>query len=553
MLGQENAQRSFFDAELAVADLLEAGSFYEVLCRVGPRLLTDDDFVECYDPTTGRPSVPPSRMFKLLLLQGYEDLSDRKAIERMAFDLRWKAVLGLEVHDRAVGQATLVEFRARVQLHNKMEEAFGRFLSALLEAGVIAADQVQVMDSSAIWGRGAVEDTYNLIGSAVRKLLGVASRRRGHTASDVAGALGLVLTAPADVGSLKGRASIDWSDAEERRVLLNQLVDEARVLLKAMAPEETRDPEVADAMELLRRILVQDLEAVADPEESGDPSPPDERQSVLELDTEVEIHQGVPPDRVVSAGDPQMRRGHKSRNRSWDGYKAHVSVETEHGMITAIDVTAANVHDAAAAPELIAKQNERGLVPKAMVGDMAYSAAELRQWGSEQGAEIVARVPPASGVRGCFSKDSFDLDLTEERVTCPAGRSTTRFTGGTKGSRTFFFDGAHCAACSLRTQCTRQEPDRMRRRRRGRSISWHRLEPVLQAARAAEATERVQQLLARRWMAEQAIARVMRRGLRQARYRGTRKVQFQALTAALITNLVRSTTLLQSDASGCPA
>ncbi len=269
MLGQERSQRSFFDAEFAVEDLLEAGSFYEVLCRVGPRLLTDDDFVECYDPTTGRPSVPPSRMFKLLLLQGYEDLSDRKALERMAFDLRWKAVLGLEVHDRAVGQATLVEFRARVQLHEKMEEAFGRFLSALLEVGVITADQVQVMDSSAIWGQGAVEDTYNLIGSAVRKLLGVASRRRGDTASDVAGALGLVLTAPAAEGSLKGRASIDWSDAEQRRVLLNQLVAEARVLLKAMAPEETRDPEVAEAMMLLRRILVQDLEPVAEPENPG--------------------------------------------------------------------------------------------------------------------------------------------------------------------------------------------------------------------------------------------------------------------------------------------
>jgi hypothetical protein len=61
-------------------------------------------------------------MFMLMLLQAYEDLSDRKAIERMAFDLRWRAVLGLEVHARPVGQATLVEFRARVQAHEKKEE-----------------------------------------------------------------------------------------------------------------------------------------------------------------------------------------------------------------------------------------------------------------------------------------------------------------------------------------------------------------------------------------------------------------------------------------------
>ena len=124
MLGLESEQRSFFDASSAVEGMLDRGSFYEVLCREAPKLLSDEDFASCYDVTTGRPSVPPSRMFKLLLLQVYEGLSDRQALERMAFDLRWKAVLGLEVHDRAVGQATLVEFRARLQLHEKMAEAF---------------------------------------------------------------------------------------------------------------------------------------------------------------------------------------------------------------------------------------------------------------------------------------------------------------------------------------------------------------------------------------------------------------------------------------------
>lgn len=79
----------------------------------------------------------------------------------------------------------------------------------------------------------------------------------------------------------------------------------------------------------------------------------------------------------------------------------------------------------------------------------------------------------------------------------------------------------------------------MRETGRGRSISWHPLEPVLQAARKAEKTERVQQLLARRWIVEQAVARLTRRGLRQARYKGNHKVRFQAVTAALVTNLVR--------------
>lgn len=545
MLGLESGQRSFFDAGLAVESLLEGGSFYEVLYRLGPKLLSDEDFADCYDVTTGRPSVPPSRMFKLVLLQAFEDLSDRKTIERMAFDLRWKAVLGLEVHDRPVGQATLVEFRARVQLHEKMEEAFGRFVERLLQAGVISADGVQLVDSSAIWGRGAVQDTYNLIGSAVRKLLGVTARRQSRTSEEMAGELGLVLTAPQESGSLKGRAEIDWSDPEERRALLNELVQEARQVLATASREDLEaDPGVAEAAALLRRILVQDLAPVPGPDGGHDPEDDDTGQAVLELDQEVEIRQGVAQDRVVSVGDPEMRHGHKSQNRRWDGYKAHVSVEAEHGFITALEITAANVHDGEAAPSLIERQREQGLEPEATVGDMAYSTAELRQWAAEQGAEIVAQVPPASARKGCFSKDAFTIDLEAETVTCPAGQTTARWTAISNGGRTFSFDGAICASCPLREQCTPKDPDRMRRTGSGRSVRWHALEPILQAARAAEKTQRVQDLLSERWKVEQGIARLMRRGLRQARYMGQAKVRYQALTAALVTNLVRLTNLM---------
>jgi transposase/IS5 family transposase len=545
MLGLESGQRSFFDAGLAVEGLLEEGSFYEVLYRLGPKLLSDEDFADCYDVTTGRPSVPPSRVFKLVLLQAYEDLSDRKAIERMAFDLRWKAVLGLEVHDRPVGQATLVEFRARVQLHEKMEEAFGRFVDGLLKAGVISADGVQLVDSSAIWGRGAVQDTYNLIGSAVRKLLGVTARRRSRTPEEMAGELGLVLTAPQEGGSLKGRAEIDWSDPEERRALLNELVQEARQVLATASSEDVEaDPAVAEAAALLGRILVQDLVPVPDPDGPDDPGDSDTGQAVLELDQEVEVRQGVARDRVVSVGDPEMRHGHKSQNRRWDGYKAHVSVEAEHGFITALEITAANVHDGEAAPSLIERQREQGLEPEATVGDMAYSKAELRQWAAEQGTEIVAQVPPASARKGCFSKDAFEIDLEAETVTCPAGHTTARWTANSRGGRTFSFDGAVCANCPLRERCTPKDPDRMRRTGRGRSIQWHALEPILQAARAAEKTQRVQELLSGRWKVEQGIARLMRRGLRQARYVGQAKVRYQALATALVTNLVRLTNVM---------
>lgn len=553
MLGRAEEQRSFFDASLAVEGLLEAGSFYEALYREGRRLLSDEDFEECYDATTGRPSVPPSRMFKLLLLQMYEGATDRQAVERMAFDLRWKAALGLEVGDRAVGQATLVDFRARLQLHGKMEEAFGRFLKRAKEVGVLRSDEVQVLDSSPIWGRGAVEDTYNLIGSAVRKLLGVTARRRGAKAEDLAGDLGLVLTGPQEKGSLKGQAEIDWSKEEERRAFLNQVVEEARRLLEATAEEERRDEEVAEAGALLRRVLMQDLQRVRVCEAAeSDPEPDqgDAGQSVLALGTEVQVRQGVARDRVVSVGDPEMRRGHKSRNRSWDGYKAHVSVSADSELVTAVHVTAANVHDGAAASELMEQHECAGLEPEAYVGDMAYSVAELRRQAAENGTEMVARVPPTSAPAGCFSKDEFTIDLEAASITCPAGEVVYASPERVSRGGTVYFDGRVCAGCTLREACTRRAPAVMRKEGRGRSIRLHPLEAILQRARALENTERVRHLLKRRPLVERRLAHLMhgRGQLRQARCRGIAKTQFQALTAALVVNLVRMVNLSRDPA-----
>lgn len=564
MLGRESPQRSLFGAYLAVEHLLTPGSFYAVLYRDADRLIRDDDFADCYDTTTGRPSVPPARMAKLLLLQTYEDLSDRAALERMAFDLRWKAILGLDVGDGAVGQATLVEFRARLQLHGKLRAVFDRFLALALEAGLIQADTAQAIDSTAIWGRGAVEDTYNLIGAAVRTLLGATARRRGATPSTLAGELALVLTDPADARSLKGRAAIDWDVPEQRRAFLNRVVAEARQLLAATADDQGADPQVAEAATLLRRILVQDLEPAAPvPGPPGSPTDedrPSERSAaaeapavrdVLDASTVVQLRRGVAPGRVVSVGDPAMRVGHKSERVSWTGYKAHVSVETGTEFITGIAVSDATAYDGDLALPLLRQQAAIGLQPMALVGDRAYSKAAAREAVAAHGSELVARVPPAAARDGCFSKEAFTVDLVAETVTCPAGVVTREQRPHTRG-HLYVFPGAMCAECALRPRCTPRAPETMRRRRQGRTIILHPLESVLQQARTAEPTPRIQALLRLRVAAERRLAHVMRTGLRQARYVGRAKVESQALATALVVNLRRLAALFAIAPPGSP-
>ena len=53
-----------------------------------------------YTKERGRPSVPPSQLCVALLLQAREAVSDDEAIQRTAYDLRWKVALGLDVDEK---------------------------------------------------------------------------------------------------------------------------------------------------------------------------------------------------------------------------------------------------------------------------------------------------------------------------------------------------------------------------------------------------------------------------------------------------------------------
>ena len=54
------------------------------------------------------------------------------------------------------------------------------------------------------------------------------------------------------------------------------------------------------------------------------------------------IAQRVAPDRIISTVDPEARHMHKSRSEYRDGYKAHIAIEPETGLVTATTLTPAN-------------------------------------------------------------------------------------------------------------------------------------------------------------------------------------------------------------------
>jgi hypothetical protein len=75
---------------------------------------------------------------------------------------------------------------------------------------------------------------------------------------------------------------------------------------------------------------------------------------------------------VISTVDTQARHMHKSRSEQRDGYKAHIAIEPETGLVTATRLTPANAPDGSTGLTLLADE-EPGLE---ILGDGAYGSGE---------------------------------------------------------------------------------------------------------------------------------------------------------------------------------
>src|SRR6266851_2587886 len=172
MLGRRAGQRGLFETDHLCRDHVGQDSFYGALSRLGPQLFKDEDFAGLYREEYGRPSVPPSQLCVALLLQTHDGVSDDEAIERTAYDLRWKVALGLELQEKLCAKSTLQLFRAKLVVHEQYGQIFEASVMACRRAGLLKRRKVDVaIDTTPVLGRGAVKDTYNLISDQIRTVV----------------------------------------------------------------------------------------------------------------------------------------------------------------------------------------------------------------------------------------------------------------------------------------------------------------------------------------------------------------------------------------------
>ena len=537
MLGKRSDQKGLWEADRLYLDYVGQDTFYGLLASLRGQLFSDDDFAEIYCPDHGRDSVPPSLLATALLLQTYDKVSDAEAKARADFDIRWKVALGIEIEDRPFAKSTLQLFRAQLILHDKVREVFESSLRLARQSGYLKKRGMRVaLDTTYILGRGAVKDTYNLLADGIVKLLRVLAAMANIAVGEWAEGqrydkyLG---------SSIKGEATIDWSDRKARRKLLGEIVADADRLL-ALArqawvelPEDSAQRQsIVDGAELLGQLLLQDVER-----KSGDG---DVDVDADAADDGVSVRDGVSKDRMPSVHDPELRHGHKSSRRRFNGHKAAIVVDTDSQLITAVDVLPGNAPDNLGALELVERSEvSTGAPVDEAMGDAAYGDGGTRQTFAEAGRRLVAKVPGRPD-RKHYPKNDFHLDLAAGSCTCPAGQVThaivpagkrTDRSGRVYRLQAFQFDGAVCRVCPLRSQCIAAQG------RKGRRVLIHPQEGMLQQARALQQSADYDEYRARRVVVEHRLARLVQLGIRQARYFGRVKTKFQLYLAATVANL----------------
>ena len=318
--------------------------------------------------------------------------------------------------------------------------------------------------------------------------------------------------------SVKGEACIDWDDETARTALLGEIVADgdrllelsrrAQELLDEDSPERQR---IAEASQLLGLLLVQDVELG----EEG-----------------VCLKEGVSRDRMVSVHDPEMRHGHKTSSKRFEGHKASVAVDTNSQVITDVDVLPGNASDNVGALGMVERSEEgTGSEVEETMGDVAYGDGGTRQSFADAGRILIAKVPQRPDSRR-FPKEDFEIDLESGTCTCPAGHTTRKLyrmgtrtdrTGRTHQLRAFWFDAAVCGACPLREQCVGSEKGS------GRTVRLHPQEAMLQQARGLQRSAGYTQYRQRRVVVEHRLARLVQLGVRQARYFGRTKTPVPAV------------------------
>ena len=463
-----------------------------------------EELATLYAPSSrGQPPIAPAQLALAAIMQAYTGVSDDEVIEATLMDRRWQLVLDcLDTDQAPFSKGTLVAFRKlliEAQMDRRLIE---RTLEIASQSQAFGSRALRAaLDSSPLWGAGRVEDTYNLVGHALKKVMGVVADQQRRKLAEVASEAGAELVCGS---SLKAALDRDWDQQmqkDEALALVLQVLHTVDAWVQQLTDQE--DKAVAEPiLAIAKQVEEQDVER----SEEG----------------KVSLIKGVAKDRRISVEDGQMRHGRKSRSVRVDGYKRHVLSDLDTGLIRAVGVTPANAPEASVTEAISEDLARQKVSLKELHIDRAYLSSHLvRERGDD--LEVYCKAWPVR-ISKHFHKQAFALDWERQLIRCPASQEMPFVPGGV-----VHFPKETCAQCPLQAQCTTSA--------KGRSVSIHPDEALLIELRERQQTPQGRAKLRERVAVEHTLSHVGRWQGRRARYRGLRKNLFDLRRCAVVHNL----------------
>src|SRR5947207_15332688 len=246
------------------------------------------------DSKRGQPPIAPAQIALAIIFQAYMGISDDEVIEAMIMDRRWQLALDcIDTEEAPFSKGTLVNFRKRLIDANMDRRLIERTIEIAEQSGAFGSRALRAaLDSSPLWGAGRVEDTYNLVGHALRKVMSVIAAQREWELAEVAQEAGAEVVCGS---SLKANLDHDWDQTtqkEEALSLVLATLTQVESWLGSL-PQAEQHPKAQQYLEVARQVKAQDVEK--------------------EQEGKATLIKGVAKERRISVEDGQMRHGRKSR------------------------------------------------------------------------------------------------------------------------------------------------------------------------------------------------------------------------------------------------
>src|SRR5258707_3228781 len=309
-------------------------------------------------------------------------------------DRGWQLVLDcLDTDQAPFSKGTLVAFRQRLIEAQMDRRLIERTIEVANQSQTFGARALRAaLDSSPLWGAGRVEDTCNLVGHALKKVMRVVADQQGRDLVDVAKEAGAELVCGT---SLKAALDRDWDQQiqkDEALTLVLQVLQTIEIWVQTLTEQEERAA-AQQILEIAKQVQEQDIHV----DEKGKTS----------------LIKGVAKDRHISVEDGQMRHGRKSRSVRVDGYKRHVLHDLDTGLIRAVGVTPANAPEACVTEAIIEDLEWQKVSLKELHIDRAYLSSHLVRERNNDELEVYCKAWPVR-IGKCFSKQAFTLDWEQQ-------------------------------------------------------------------------------------------------------------------------------------------